>query len=436
MAENGLVATYVLWEGLDLTVLKFPPGFLWGSATSAFQVEGGSQNHDFYDWALKGRVKDGTRPDEAVDFWHRYPEDIALMKEMHHNAARIGLEWARIQPEVGTFDQSALEHYRKILTALREAGIEPVVTLHHFANPMWFVKRGGWEAQNAPEHFLRYVGEAISCLADLVTWWVTINEPNVYTTYAYFQGIFPPGKRSFFAAQKVRKHLLLAHREAYRFIHNHYRIRGFSEPKVSVAMHLRTFDSARKTSPLDKLAVKMLHRLFHLQFLDPIADSLDYLGLQYYSGDLVRFPLRTLNRPGLPKNALGWDIYPEGFYRVLTWAWQRYRLPILVTENGTCDEADELRPSFLIQHLLQLHKAIKQGVTVLGYLHWSTLDNFELVEGLSRRFGLIYVDHTDPAKPRRIKESGRLFGQIARENGLVISEFDETSESSGSTPER
>lgn len=399
--------------------LQFPDGFLWGSATSAFQVEGGCKNHDFYDWARQGRVKDGSNPAEAVDFWERYPEDIPLMREMNHNAARIGLEWARIEPEQGRFDPDALAHYRKMIETMKAAGIEPVITLHHFANPLWFVRAGGWESRQAPELFTRYVSQVIGALGDLVTWWVSINEPNVYTFYAYLQGSFPPGQRSFILAQKVRKNLLKAHGLAYDLIHQHYQSHSWPEPKISIAIHLRTFDPISQ-SPLDKLAVRSMNRLFHQEFIDPVTDKLDYLGVQYYSGDLVRFPMQMLNRPGLPKNVLGWDIYPEGFNRVLTWAWERYHLPILVTENGTCDDDDELRPGFITEHLIQLHRGIGQGVKVLGYLHWSTLDNFELVEGLSIRFGLIHVDHDNPEKPRKIKGSGRLFAKIAKANGLEM----------------
>ena len=162
---------------------------------SAFQVEGGCPHHDFYDWALKGRIKDGTSPIDAVRFWDYYKGDIALMKKMNHNAARIGIEWARIEPSEGAFDDKALAHYRAILKEMRKAGIRPMVTLHHFANPMWLVREGGWENPRTIDHYLRFVVKAVESLGDLVDIWNTINEPSVYAVAAYLFGEFPPGAK-------------------------------------------------------------------------------------------------------------------------------------------------------------------------------------------------------------------------------------------------
>lgn len=400
----------------------FPEGFLWGSASSAFQVEGGCTCHDFYDWACKGRVKDGTNPVDAVHFWKYYKKDIALMKRMNHNAARIGLEWARIEPEEGRFDDEVVRHYRSILLEMGKAGIKPMVTLHHFANPMWFAAIGGWARRRNVAYFRRFAEKAVRLLGDLVEVWITINEPAVYATMAYLFGEFPPGMKNPFLAFRVMGNMARAHTMLYDIIHDIYRQKRWGEAKVGVAKHLRTFDPARENSVLDRFAAWLPDRYFNNHFLRAISRrkrTMDIFGINYYSGDLVRFPMKMLSRASLPKNKLGWDIYPEGFYRVLKRYYDKYRLPIYVTENGTCDENDELRPGFILDHLYQIHRAVKEGVNVAGYYHWSTTDNFELVDGIMSRFGLVHVDHGDPRRRRTLKKSGELYAKIAGANGIT-----------------
>ncbi len=404
--------------------LLFPKGFLWGSASSAFQVEGGCPHHDFYDWALKGRIKDGTSPIDAVRFWEYYKGDIALMKKMNHTAARIGIEWARIEPSQGAFDEKALDHYRSILKEMRKAGIRPMVTLHHFANPMWLVREGGWENPRTIDHYLRFVAKAVESLGDLVDIWNTINEPSVYAVAAYLFGEFPPGVKSFRRCLRVMDVMIEAHVRAYGAIHDIHGRKNWTPARVGIAKHLRTFDPLRENNPLDRLSARLMDKYFNNRYLEKISAkgrTLDVFGINYYSGDLVKFPMNMLTRPELPKNKLGWDIYPEGLYRVVKRYWDMYRLPIYITENGTCEDGDDIRPRYILDHLYQLHRAIGEGVGVAGYYHWSTLDNFELVDGLMSRFGLVHVDHDHPKRVRTIKPSGRMYGEIARAGGITES---------------
>ncbi len=404
----------------------FPEGFLWGSATSAFQVEGDCLCHDFYDWALKGKIRDGTSPVDAVHFLKYYEKDIALMKKMHHNTARIGVEWARIEPEKGKFVEETLEQYRDLLRKMRDAGILPMVTLHHFANPLWLTGQGGWSTRDAVPLYLRFVEKTVRFLGDLVHSWITINEPSVYAVSAYLFGEFPPGRKNPVKAFKVMRIMADAHRAAYTSIHEIYRQKQWGAPKVGVAKHLRTFDPRNTKNPLDRLAAWFMDRYFNDYFLDLInreKPTLDIFGINYYTGDLVKFPMKQLGRENLAKNKLGWDIYPEGFYRILKRYYARYRLPVYITENGTCDDADELRPRFILDHLYQVHRAITDGVNVAGYYHWSTMDNFELVDGLMARFGLVHVDHDSPERKRVLKKSGELYGEIARANGITEAAF-------------
>ncbi len=402
----------------------FPKGFLWGSASSAFQVEGGCEHHDFYDWALRGRIKDGTSPIDAVRFWQYYKGDIALMKKMNHNAVRIGIEWARIEPSEGRFDEKALKHYRDILKEMRKAKISPMVTLHHFANPMWLVRMGGWENPRAVGYYLHFVKKAVESLGDLVDIWNTINEPSVYAVSAYLFGEFPPGKKSFRRCLKVMDVMIEAHVRAYAAIHEIHGKKNWAEARVGIAKHLRTFDPYNVNNPLDRLSAHLMDTYFNNRYLEKIGKkgrTMDIFGINYYSGDLVQFPMKMLTRPELPKNKLGWDIYPEGLYRVVKRYWELYRLPIYITENGTCEDGDEIRPHYILDHLYELSRAIGEGVDIAGYYHWSTLDNFELVDGLMSRFGLIHVDHDHPKRRRTIKKSGRMYGEIARSGGITES---------------
>lgn len=401
---------------------SFPEGFLWGSGSSAFQVEGECRNHDFYDWALQGKIKDGTNPVDAVHFWKYFRKDIGLMKKMNHSAARIGLEWARIEPEKWAYDDSVLDHYREILKEMKAQGISPMVTLHHFSNPMWLASQGGWTSPKVVKYYVRFVKKAVRYLGDLVDVWITINEPSVYATAAYLFGEFPPGKKSVRKTFRVMKNMADAHVAAYHVIHEIYTQKLWGTPKVGIAKHLRTFDPHNTKNPLDHLSARLAKRYFNDYFFKQInrkSNTLDIFGLNYYSGDLVKFPLNLLGRQNLPKNKLGWDIYPEGLYRILDEYYFRYGCPVYITENGTCDENDELRPSYILDHVYQLHRAMERGVDIAGYYHWSTLDNFELVDGLMSRFGLVHVDHEHPDRKRTLKTSGKMYADIARSNGIT-----------------
>lgn len=337
---------------------------------------------------------------------------------MNHNAARIGLEWARIEPREGEFDDEALAHYRDELFRMRQAGLKTMVTLYHFSNPLWLTRKGGWKNPTVVVNFERYVQKAVSALGDLADYWLTINEPNGYAVMAYFYGEFPPGEKSLPAALKVGKMLAKAHRRVYPLIHRIHRERDWEEAPVGWSMAWMHLQPA-KGNPLNRLAKTMIERLLLYKYMDRVKASLDFVGMQYYRSDLVRFPLQTEPHPEVPKSKLGWSIMPDRFFAVLKTCWNRYGIPIIVTENGVCDDQDELRPGYLVSHLVHLWRAIEDGVDVRGYFHWSTLDNFELVDGVCSPFGLVHVDHASPEKTRTIKPSGHLYGEIIREGGLT-----------------
>lgn len=421
--------------------LQFPPGFLWGTATAAHQVEGEPAPSDWWAWEqVPGHVKDGTNAGRACEWWSgRYVEDFDLAKAMGQNTLRLSVDWSRIEPREGEWDGEAIARYRQMLIALRERGIEPMVTLFHFVSPLWLAEKGGWENQNVVRYFERFAAKVVEECGDLVSLWCTINEPNVYGAYSYLLGNWPPQKQDIQLTFRVIRHQLLAHAFAYRTIH-----RSQPTARVGLAQHLRVFDPLRPHSALDRWAAGVQDYLFNRLVLDPpvdgvlrfplslntkvpeLVDSQDYIGLNYYSRDMVSFDITKPQllfgqrsvMPGTEFSMEGWgEIYPEGLYRLLK-RLQRYGKPIYVTEFGVPDNDDSKRPRFLITHLSAIWRAMAEGVPVKGVYFWSLVDNFEWAEGFSARFGLIGLD-LETGK-RFLKGSGHLYGEICRQGAITM----------------
>jgi beta-glucosidase len=324
-----------------------------------------------------------------------------------------------------------------VLEYLRSRNLEPVVTLHHFTNPSWLAASGGWEVPEVVERFTRYVTEAVDAFGDLVRYWITINEPVVYGSMGYVAGRWPPGKRSFPLLVTVLHNMLLAHARAAQILHNRS---PRSDVQVGVANHVRVFDPYRRILPGDHFVARLGEAVFNRAVMLSIVDgrfhfpfgwgeipggrqSLDFIGVNYYSREMTTFDFRRprtgfgsfFAHPSRPKTSAGWEIYPEGVYRVLKYV-AGFNLPIMITENGVADEHDELRPAFLVSHLEAIHRAIREGAPVQGYFHWSSLDNFEWAEGRRLRFGLIHVDYE--TLKRTVKPSGELYAKICAAGGL------------------
>lgn len=420
--------------------LRFPEGFLWGSATAAHQVEGQPAESDWWAWEqLPGKTRDGNTAEKACEWWNgRYVEDFDLARAMGHNALRLSVDWARIEPREGQWDQSAIERYREMLLALRNRGIDPMVTLFHFVCPLWLANKGGWTDEATIRRFERFTVRVVESLGDLVSLWCTINEPNVYGTYSYLLGLWPPEKRDIQTAFRVIRHQLVAHAMAYREIH-----RLQPQARVGLAQHLHLFDPWRPDSALDRLAARAQDYLFNEVVLSPpvdgvlrpplamneripeLVDSQDYVGLNYYSRDMVAFDLRLpamlfgrrFAKPGAEYSMDGWgEIYPEGLYRLLK-RLDRYGKPIYVTETGVPDNDDSKRPRYLVTHLAAIHRALAEGIPVKGLYFWSLVDNFEWKESFAARFGLISLDIA--TGQRTLTQSGRLFGEIVRSGGIT-----------------
>jgi beta-glucosidase len=426
-------------------LLRFPPAFLFGTATAATQIEGGCTTSDWYAFAREpGRVRNGDTPDVACDGWNRWRDDVAIQRSLGMGACRMSIEWARIEPREGETDHGALDRYRQILGALGDASIEPLVTLHHFTLPLWLARAGGALAPEFPARFARFARLAAASLGDLCRFWVTTNEPNVMAAQGYLLGVWPPGRQNLSEALRAQYGLLEAHVAAYRALKE---ARG--DARVGVAHHLRAATPAHPLSPLDRFAARTLDRTFNHAFALAIAEgnlfgpldavlprrgfrvaeargTQDFLGVNYYTRDVVRFsPARARElfikrevAPDAEVSDLGWEIYPAGLGELLrVWA-RRTGLPIYVTENGVADARDDRRPRFITRHLGEIARALAEGVDVRGYFHWSLLDNFEWADGYEPRFGLVAVDYA--TQTRTPRPSAAEYARIARERSIPV----------------
>lgn len=419
-----------------------PETFILGTATAAVQIEGGDTANSWYRWSHQaGRIADGSTCDVADDHWNRLEEDTALMGQLHLQSARIGLEWSRIEPRREEFDGSAIEHYRRELELLKSAGIEPLVTLHHFSNPLWLEDDVTWLDDTVVSCFERYTDFVVRHLGDLVSDWVTINEPNVYLMFGYVSGIFPPGETNMRSYFRGARNMIAAHIAAYETIHQRRREMGYDDTKVGAAHHLRVFTPKTWRQPERGLCA-LLDRVFQEIFVTGMAtgklllplgrgypfghgDFQDFFGVNYYSRDIIAFDHRKPStlfadiqvKEGSHRNDLGWEIFPHGLYHLCAREHARFRKPIFITENGTCDSADLFRTRYIYDHLLQVKLLLDHGIDVQRYYHWTLMDNFEWAEGLSARFGLFEVDYETQA--RTLRRSGAFYAELCRHRGVT-----------------
>jgi len=405
--------------------MEFPQKFLWGAASSAYQVEGNNLHSDWWDWEKRIGLKEVSG--EACRHYQLYKQDFIQAKELGHNAHRLSIEWGRVEPLEGDFSDKEIAHYLDVVLTLKELGIEPIVTLHHFTNPWWLAELGGWQNRKAIDYFLRYTEKIVSGLCEHVRFWVTINEPMVYIYFSYILGDWPPQKKSFFCAKSVFDNLVKAHLGAYRLIHRIYAEKTKNRPLVSLAKNLQAF--VRWGDSLsNRCAVYLRNTFFNFKIIERLkrSNALDFIGINYYTRMLVdakSWGLRSLlldthegKDSGVKKNSLGWDIYPQGLYDLLL-SLKRFKLPLMILENGICTADDNLRWDFIRQHLKKLHLAMDAGVDILGYIYWSLLDNYEWDKGFAPRFGLIEVDYK--TYTRRIRESAKKFAQVCKSGKLL-----------------
>jgi len=391
----------------------FPADFKWGVAVAAHQVEGNNTNNDWWAWEQEvGHIKEGHTSGAACNWWEDAEADFDRAARLGLNALRLSVEWSRVEPRPGTFEDAALVRYAEMLQGLRARGIEPMVTLHHFSNPLWLAEQGGWENRETVALFARFVRQTVERLGEYCDLWCTINEPNIYSYMGYVEGTFPPGKRDHKAAMTVVRNLLAGHAAAYREIHELQ-----STARVGLAHNIRIFDPANPRSMWDRRAARTADRLFNQAVLTALTrgrwipplglglawklrHTLDWIGLNYYTRDLVAFD-RKQRRDFLSRRFHADDaelldgdygeFYPYGIFRSIQ-RLARLGLPIYITENGIPDDDDDQRPRYLLAHLHQVWRAIQLCYPVMGYYHWTLTDNFEWAQGWTLRFGLIELD--------------------------------------------
>jgi len=426
--------------------LRFPAGFLWGVATSAHQVEGGCDNNNWWRWE-QGSFPDGTphilrkqRSGVACDHWNRFREDVALMKELGVQVYRFSVEWSKLEPEEGRFDQAAFNHYAQVLDALEAAGIIPMLTLHHFTNPLWFEDRGAFVREENLEYFVRFCEKVFRAYGTRVPWWCTVNEPAVVAVEGYFRGTFPPGERNPQLTAQVLLNLLRGHVRVYRRLKE---LPGGTKVQIGIVKDIFMFDPYRHWHLGDWLTARLLDKIFNglsLEYLktgvfkivlpgfmnitveEPEAvGTLDYLGLNCYSHMPIALTFKPpffdmrLREDEIPTD-MPYTMYPEGLYRAVQRA-AELGVPIIVTENGIADARDDRRGRFIREYLTALHQAIEDGYDVRGYCYWSLMDNFEWTYGYDMKFGLYEVDFS--TQERRLRKGAEVFRRIVAGNSVV-----------------
>jgi beta-glucosidase len=419
----------------------FPADFAWGVATSSHQVEGGNSNNQWAAWEKSGRIKSKDCVGRACDWWHNAERDFDLAQSLGVNALRLSVEWSRIEPEEGQWDDSALARYRQMLRALRDRGLRPFITLHHFTNPQWFEQKGAFAAPESVALFQRFTQRVVGALGDLCRDWATFNEPNVYVSLGYFLGEFPPGKRGrVLQAAHVTRNLCLAHAAAYRTIHSLQ-----ADANVGWAQHFVVFKPRRPESAVDRWLCGFIHRRFNDNFAEGICSgrapfplnkfgsslpevkgACDFVGINYYSRLRVGFEPRSARTlflqisvpPHKPQGDSGievpyGEVYPEGLRQAVE-HFAGFKKPLYILENGVPDREDRIRPWALESIVAQMRGLLAEGVDLRGYFHWTLADNFEWNEGWHLRFGLFDLDPLTQA--RNARPSAQVYFRLIRES--------------------
>jgi len=382
---------------------KFPDRFLWGASTSAMQVEGGIENND---WAEA--VREGKAPEMglACDFYNRYEEDFDTAQSLGHNANRFSVEWARIEPHEGVFDEIEIEHYKKMVTALRARSMEPFVTLWHFSLPLWFVESGSFGRSDAPQIFARYAAKMAEAFGKDVTFYITMNEPLVWVgEHGKILGA-APGLQKPFTYLFYFGQLIKAHKAAYEAIK-----KTISDAHVGIAKHQFSFVGK---GPFGTIAAVLARYFWNRHFLNAISHSLDFIGIQFYQR--LFFWQSKQEDSVQEKSDIGWQLHPEAIYDVLIEA-SHFHLPLYVSEAGIADAKDQWRTEYIKGLVRGTHRAIADGADVCGFFYWSLLDNYEFLEGFSMKFGLVAVDHENGQR-RTVRDSAKAYAKIIRNNGL------------------
>ncbi|OGG50588.1 hypothetical protein A2763_04465 [Candidatus Kaiserbacteria bacterium RIFCSPHIGHO2_01_FULL_54_36] len=382
----------------------FPDGFLWGASTASFQVEGGIENNDWAEAAREGRAPPAGA---ACDFYNRYEADFDIAKGLGMNAQRFSIEWARIEPQEGKFDEAEIEHYRGVLRALHARGLTPMVNLWHFTLPQWFAERGGFLQREAPEIFARYCRFVVERLGSEAELWLTHNEPMVYTSNGYLRGLWPPFLKDPVRYLRIISKIAAAHRAAYKAMKE-------ARPGISIGIAKHNIFFEANGNPFNQLLCRFTDWFWNHRFLQLIAGHQDFIGLNHYFHS--KFGETRAERAAMVRSDMGWEVHPTSLLECLR-GLKRYNLPIYISEHGVADVEDKLRAAFLRNAARSVHQATQEGLPVKGYFYWSLLDNYEWAHGFTQRFGLIEVNYE--TMERTVRPSASVYKQIVEANALI-----------------
>ena len=422
--------------------IAFPNGFLWGTATAAHQVEGDNTNSDWWAFELKPGTPCKEPSGKAIEHYQRYPRDIALLAGLGFNTYRFSVEWARIEPTEGAFDQVQLDHYQRMVELCRKSKLTPMVTLNHFTLPKWLADRGGWLSPSTPGLFERFTRHVVEALGDKVDWYCTLNEPGMVAFGGYGGGFpFPPGLKGIENWKAATAALVEAHKLSRAAIKE---LRP--EAKVGLTNAMQEWEANAGGAPVMNYARGLLEDVY----LEAAADD-DFIGVQTYTRARLELPraagiaaqlglsipaieklivgrVTSWQResgpaigvdPGARTTQMGYEFRPQAVAATVRRAAQFLPgKPIVVTEHGVATADDAERIEFITEGLRSLHAVIEDGIPLKGYIHWSAFDNFEWASGYGMTFGLIAVDRE--TQERTVKKSGRFLGEAARANRVVL----------------
>jgi beta-glucosidase len=396
-----------------------PNGFMWGVSTAGYQWEGYDNVSQWAAWDAAGKTSE--RNPYGANGFKDYENDMKLARGLGGNTFRTSIEWARIEPQPGVIDQNAVAHYHRVLDTMKAQGLTPVITLHHFSHPQWVEQQGGWENRKTVDLFAKFAAFVAKEYGSKIEWYLTFNEPNTYLLGAYVAGAFPPGKQNPFAGLSAMRNMVRAHGAAYDAVHM-----NDASAKVSFNMYTAEFQVGDKKEANQTNEEKAVERLrSETEFMDEVVSlkkdggnaKVDYAALDYYCKFRIKLPF-TFPRPDL------WEVYPEGMYNAIKRYHERYKLPVLIGENGMAMNDNEprkdrwTRSAYLLQHLKQMQRAMAEGIPVLGYIHWSITDNYEW-GSFSPRFGLFSVDCRN-GNFQRVKADGAdAFKSVIQSGGVT-----------------
>ncbi|MBQ6316026.1 MAG: family 1 glycosylhydrolase [Oscillospiraceae bacterium] len=429
--------------------MSFPKDFLWGAASASAQVEG-AWNEDGKCpsiWDVAGtHIKNGDTCHNACGHYHRYKEDVALMKELGLNSYRFSVSMCRVMPKEGMINPKGLAFYKNLVFELRKAGIEPLVTLYHWDLPVWAQEKGGWKNAKIVDWYVQYAEAVVNALSGDVRYWMTFNEPQMFLNFGYLTGAHAPFIVDDPEYKNAVRNFLLSHGKAVTLI----RRIAKTAPKIGIAMASVTYIPDREDEAglrcaafnsfkhpegesyngifMDPIglgrASQMMREALSPEDLEIISAPLDFVGVNVYQSSNRAINDEAYHSESRPKTMLDWVIDPRCLYWTIRQYWERYHIPVMVTENGMANPDtvsadgmvhDKIRCDFIDEFLAGVKRAAEEGIPVLGYQHWSIMDNFEWCEGYAPRFGLIHVDYA--TQKRTIKDSGWHYADIIKNNG-------------------